>query len=130
MRSALRLVSSALRPTSAFRSLTRKETRHILRDRRTLAVLLLLPVVQVLLFGYALRTDVGEVRLVVVDPSGDVRSRALARELEASPSLRVVSFRRDDRGLDRAFVRGEADAALVLPTGFAAGLAQIGRAHV
>ena len=40
----------------AFASLVRKEAYHILRDRRTLVVLLLLPVVQVLLFGFAIRT--------------------------------------------------------------------------
>ena len=68
---------------TAFSSLVRKETRHILRDRRTLAVLLLMPLVQVLLFGYALRTDVGEVRLAIVTPSPDeaaLCSQALTRQ--------------------------------------------------
>ena len=43
-----------------------KEWRHILRDRQTLLILLLLPLAQVVLFGYALRTDVRDVRLVVI----------------------------------------------------------------
>ena len=60
---------------SAFRSFVVKETRHILRDRQTLAVLLALPFVMVLLFGYAIRTDVEGVRTVVVatdNPDGSV----------------------------------------------------------
>ena len=42
--------------------LLRKEVYHILRDRRTLAVIVLMPVVQVILFGFAIRTDVKDVR--------------------------------------------------------------------
>ena len=110
--------------SSAFSSLVLKETRHILRDRRTLAVLILLPVVQVLLFGYALRTDVGEVRLAIVDPSGDPRSRSLAGELDASTSVRVTRYLRTDRELDELFVRGDVDAAVVLPPAFAARMAR------
>ena len=49
-----------------------KELHHILRDRQTLAILLLMPLVQVLLFGYALRTDIRDLRVAVVDPTPDV----------------------------------------------------------
>jgi ABC-2 type transport system permease protein len=54
---------------SALSGLLRKEAYHIRRDRRTLAVLLALPVVQVVLFGFAIRTDVNDVRLAIVDPT-------------------------------------------------------------
>jgi ABC-2 type transport system permease protein len=106
------------RLSSAFRSLIRKETLHILRDRRTLAVLLLMPLVQVLLFGYALRTDVGEVRLSVVGPSLDEAGRSLLRELDASESIEVVGYSSVDAGVDGQFRRGDVDAALLLPAGF------------
>ena len=59
------------RPPSALGAFVRKELHHILRDRRTLAVLLLMPVVQVVLFGFAIRTDVDDVRLAIVDPAPD-----------------------------------------------------------
>ena len=52
-------------------ALLRKEAYHIRRDRRTLVVVLALPVVQVLLFGSAIRTDVDRVRLAIVDPAPD-----------------------------------------------------------
>ena len=64
----------------ALRAFVVKELRHILRDRQTLAILLLLPLAQVVLFGFVLRTDVNDVRIVFVDPAPDyatvaVRSR-------------------------------------------------------
>ena len=47
----------------------RKEVRHLLRDRQTLAILLLLPLAQVVLFGYAVRTDIDNVRVAIVRAS-------------------------------------------------------------
>ena len=47
----------------ALLGLLRKEVYHILRDRRTLVVIVALPVLQVIIFGYAIRTDVDHVRL-------------------------------------------------------------------
>lgn len=54
-----------------------KELRHILRDRQTLIILLLIPLAQVVLFGFAIRTDVTDIRLAVVDPAPDDASLAL-----------------------------------------------------
>ena len=56
----------------AFVGFVRKETLHLLRDRQTLGILLLFPVVQVLIFGFAVRTDVQDVAIAIVDPTPDV----------------------------------------------------------
>lgn len=104
---------------SPFRSFVRKEARHILRDRQTLAVLLLLPVAMVLLFGYAIRTDVEDVRVLVVDASRDVRSTDLTRALASTRALRLVGVTSGLPQVETALRSGEADVALVLPTGFA-----------
>ena len=68
-----------------------KEVRHILRDRQTLTILLLMPLVQVVLFGYALRSDVRDVRLAIVDPSPDYASLALSQRFEAAKRFRIVA---------------------------------------
>jgi ABC-2 type transport system permease protein len=115
---------------SAFRSLVRKEAFHILRDRQTLAVLLLMPVVQVLLFGFAIRTDVQNVRLAVVDPARDAASRDLLHTLAATPSFQVVAVRPTSAGLPSLLRRGGADAAVVLPPQFGRRLAHDGVAEV
>ena len=51
-------IEATRRDVNALWGLLRKETYHILRDRRTLAVLIFMPIVQVILFGYSIRTDV------------------------------------------------------------------------
>ncbi|HYE57093.1 MAG TPA: ABC transporter permease [Rhodothermales bacterium] len=111
---------------SAFRSLVRKETRHILRDRQTLVVLLLLPLVMVLLFGFAIRTDVRHIRLAVVDPAPDAATRALTAELMGTPAFGTVRGVPAVGALDGLFRRGEVDAALVFPAGFASDWARSG----
>ena len=97
----------------ALLGLIRKETRHILRDRRTLTVILLLPVVQVIIFGYAIRTDVQNVRIAVVDPAPDHLTRALRNRLAAGGVFEVVATLRNQEGLDQLFQTGRAQAALV-----------------
>ncbi len=95
-----------------------KEFRHILRDRRTLAILLLLPLGQVLLFGFAVRTDIREIRLVVVDPSPDAASLSLANRFSASPDFTVQYVRRVSE-LEALFQSDQADQAIIFPDHFA-----------
>jgi ABC-2 type transport system permease protein len=100
-------------------ALLRKEAYHIRRDRRTLVVVLALPVVQVLLFGSAIRTDVDRVRLAVVDPAPDEATLALRNRFAATETFRVVAVTARTADLDPLFRTSEAQAAVVLPVGFA-----------
>ena len=102
----------------------RKEVHHILRDRQTLAILLLMPLVQVLLFGYALRTDVRDLRVAVVDPTPDAMTLRLRGRLESTPRFRIVNVSSSSGALDGLFERRAADVAIVLPTAFADALAR------
>ena len=61
-----------------------KEFRHIFRDRRTMLILLVMPVVQIILFGFAITTEVQNVRMAVLDPSDDVLTRRIIEQLDAS----------------------------------------------
>jgi len=103
---------------NAFLGLVRKEVYHILRDRRTLAVLLLMPLVQVLLFGFAIRTDVEDVRVAVVSPTPDAATHRLRAKLAASGRFHVDSVLRSPDALEPLFQRGVIDQALVLEPGF------------
>jgi ABC-2 type transport system permease protein len=104
---------------SALRGLLRKEMLHILRDRRTLAVLLLMPVIQVVVFGYAIRTDVEDVRLAVVDPAPDPETLALRSRLTGARVFDVVAVLPDTGPLEGLFRTGAAQAAIVFGPGFA-----------
>jgi ABC-2 type transport system permease protein len=103
-------------------ALLRKEAYHIRRDRRTLAVVLALPVVQVLLFGSAIRTDVERVRLAIVDQAPDEATLALRSRFAASDAFRIVEVTPRTSHLDQLFRTGAAQAGVVLPVGFAADL--------
>ena len=103
--------------------LLRKEVYHIRRDPRTLVVLLALPVVQVVLFGYAIRTDVNHVRLAIVDPAPDEATRALRARLLAAGVFELVAVVPRTVDLDPLFESGAVHEAVVFGAGFAADLA-------
>ena len=111
------------RPGDALRAFIVKELRHILRDRQTLAILLLMPLVQVVLFGFALRTDVNDIRLAIVDPAPDYASTALASRFRGTGRFHVVAHAPTTRNLEPLFRRGAADVALVVEPGLARHLA-------
>ncbi|MEO6444391.1 MAG: ABC transporter permease [Gemmatimonadaceae bacterium] len=100
---------------SAFAGFVRKEVYHILRDKQTLWILLLMPLVQVLLFGYAVRTDVRDIRLALVDPAPGVASRALTQRFATSPRFQLIDVYRSPLPLDEAFRSGVVRQAVVLP---------------
>jgi ABC-2 type transport system permease protein len=99
-----------------------KEMRHILRDKQTLTVLLLMPLVQVVLFGYALRSDVRNIRLAVVDPSPDAATLALRNRFTANDRFRIVATSSSLAPTESLFRQGKADIALVFESGFAEAL--------
>ncbi|MBA3259679.1 MAG: ABC transporter permease [Gemmatimonadales bacterium] len=99
----------------AFLGFVRKETLHLLRDRQTLAILILFPVVQVLIFGFAVRTDVRDIAIAVVDPTPDVATTELRQRIDASDRFHIVDLASSTAGLDLQFRHGTIRQALVLP---------------
>ena len=98
---------------TALLGLLRKEVYHILRDRRTLVVIIGLPVLQVIIFGYAIRTDVDLVRLAIVDPAPDAVTLAIRNRFEAAGVFRTVAVLPQTDGLEPLFRRGAAQGAVV-----------------
>ncbi len=99
------------------RTLVRREVRATLRDPFTLGVLIAVPLVALLLFGFILSTEVENMRLGVYDASRSSASRRLIAELAASDSFRPRSFE-SRAAIERALVRGEISAGLVIPPDF------------
>lgn len=110
--------------TSALRAFMVKELRHILRDRQTLAILLLLPLAQVVLFGFALRSDVNNIRVAFVDPAPDYATIELRNRFAGNGRFRIVRTLPTTEGLEALFHRGTAEVALVFEPGFAGRLAE------
>lgn len=100
----------------------RKEVRHVLRDRQTLVILLLLPIAQLLLFGFAVRTDISDVRVALVAPSPDAVSAALRTRFEHSGRFTLLPPLSYPDSLDALFRSGQADVGVVIEPGLASRL--------
>ncbi|HSO21627.1 MAG TPA: ABC transporter permease [Chondromyces sp.] len=100
-----------------------KELLQLRRDWRTALALLGMPVVLLMIYGYALSFDVQDIRLAVVDRSHSRASRDLVDAFLASRYFVAVAALDDVRAVDALIDRGTAQAALVIPEDFAADLA-------
>lgn len=105
------------------RSLVRKEMRQILRDPRTKRIVFGSPILQLLLFSYAVTTDVHNVPLFVVDHDRTAESRALTDALTAGDWFHIAGSSDDPSDLERALDRGSAAVGIQIPPGFARDLA-------
>jgi ABC-2 type transport system permease protein len=105
------------------RALVRKELRQLLRDPKTKRIVFAAPVVQLLLFGYAVTTDVQDVKTFVVDHDRTAESRALQDAITAGGYFRISG--RSDRPADLAAALdgGRAAMGVEIPAGFARDLA-------
>jgi ABC-2 type transport system permease protein len=105
-------------------SIVWKEFVQMRRDRATLGMMLGIPVVQLLVFGYAIRTEVRDLPTVVFDQSRTRPSRELVQRLEATDNFRVVAYARSYEAAIRLVDAGRARAAVVIPPEYAARIAQ------
>ena len=101
-----------------FMSFVGKEFNHILRDTRTLMVLIVMPVVMIVLFGFALSTEIKDVKVAVYDPSRDAATSRLISQIDASEYFTVTAFLDGEDGVLDAFRSNSADIALVFEDNF------------
>lgn len=109
---------------NALLGLLRKELLHILRDRRTLAVVIFMPVLQVMLFGFAIRTDITGVRIAVVDPSPDYATLAIRNRLDATELFSTITVVRNTSELERLFQKTAIHEAIVFQPKFGENLSR------
>ena len=95
-----------------------KEFLHIFRDRRTILIAMVMPVVQIILFGFAITTEVQNVRLAVLDPSDDVLTRRIIEQLDASEYFTLSARFQTPQEMDEAFRRSQVDMAVVFTPDF------------
>ena len=95
-----------------------KELRQILRDKRSLLILLFVPAFFLLLFGYALNFDIRNVRLAVQDQDRSTKSRELVSSFVNSGYFALVGYVDSPKELDLLVDKGQARAILAIPAGF------------
>ena len=104
-----------------FISFVIKEAKHILRDKRTMLILFGMPLVMMLIFGFAITTDVRNVRTVVVTSSMDHMTRRAIDRLAASEYFTITTTVPTPREAELAIRGQQADMAIVFGSDFASG---------
>src|SRR3712207_4851553 len=101
-----------------FLSFIKKEFYQILRDRRTLFILLGMPVVQIVIFGFALTNEVKNAKFAVMDMSKDAATASITQELDASRYFDYAANVDSHAKIESVFRKGEVKLVVVFPVGF------------
>jgi ABC-2 type transport system permease protein len=101
-----------------FLSFTKKEFLHIFRDTWTMMIILVLPVIMMLLFGYAVTTEIRDTNIGILDNSRDEISNRLIDKLDESEYFSVVKVFKSNSEIDKAFRRNEISMAIVIENDF------------
>ncbi|WP_291146775.1 ABC transporter permease [Flavobacterium sp. UBA7680] len=101
-----------------FLTFVKKEFLHVLRDKKTLLILFGMPVVQILIFGFALTNEVKNTQIVVVDYAKDIASQEIITKIEASRYFEIRKTLAGSKELEAAFKTGEIKMAVIFPEGF------------
>ncbi len=113
-----------------FISFVKKEFLHIWRDKRTLFILLGMPVVQIMIFGFALTNEVKNAEIAVWDPSRDASSRSLTTQLDASRYFDIEKELVSYRQVEEEFRKGKIKLAVVFPAHFGEDLLHFNKAVI
>ena len=105
-------------------AMARKETRHMLRDARSLAFMFLMPAMMLFIYGYAINLDIMNAPVGLLQESHDRASNELAARFTASSAFRVERRFHDRAALAASIQRGEVWAAIVVPATYTRDLAQ------
>jgi ABC-2 type transport system permease protein len=121
---------SFLKRNSSLFAFIRKEFYHIFRDKRTMFILLGMPIVEIIIFGFALTNEVKNSKIAVFDQSADQASAAITQELNASRYFDVVKDIHSYSDIDAAFRKGTMKLAVVFPKNFNEDLLHFNKAQV
>jgi drug efflux transport system permease protein len=111
-------------------SVMRKEFLHIIRDRRTLAVMFAMPIIQLMLMGYAATTDIKHLNTAVLDGDKSSASRELIEAYRASNYFDIAFYVESEQDLQYLVDAGEARAGMIIPVGYGNEVAAGGQAQV
>jgi ABC-2 type transport system permease protein len=113
-----------------FFAFVKKEFFHIWRDKRTMFILLGMPVVQIIIFGFALTNEVKNANIAILDNSKDAATASLTTQLDASRYFalerNIVSYKQ----IDEEFRKGKIKLAIVFPQHFGEDLEHFNKAQV
>lgn len=101
-----------------FFAFIKKEFYHILRDKRTMLILLGMPIMQIMIFGFAITTEVTNVHIAILDPSEDVLTRQITDRVNANEYFEVKYVVNSPQELTQLFKEERIDLAMVFGSRF------------
>ncbi|MDO5609155.1 MAG: ABC transporter permease, partial [Capnocytophaga sp.] len=108
----------------------KKEFYHVFRDKRTLLILFGMPVVQIILFGYALSSEVKNISIAVLDNARDVQTTQIINKIGASTYFQMKNPVTDYAQIEQRFRKGDIKCAVIFPSDFGADLYRTGGAKI
>lgn len=113
-----------------FLAFVKKEFYHVFRDRKTVLMLFGLPIVQIVLFGFALSNEIKNTRIVVCDYARDAASQELITKMEVNRNFEVERSLMSQQQLEAAFKTGDVKMAVVFPANLSSDLQHLHKAQV
>jgi ABC-2 type transport system permease protein len=116
--------------SSQLKSFIRKEFYHVFRDRKTLLIMFGLPVAQILLFGFALTSEVKNAKIVIADNARDLNAQQVINKIKASTYFTVQEATVSYTDIEKYFKKGDIKCAVIFPSSFGNDLIRSGTAQV
>lgn len=107
-----------------------KESKHIFRDYRTLAILFVMPIAQLLIFGYVITMDISNAKIGVLDKANEYASHQLINQLTSSGYFTVAEQLNSEKEIEQAFRRGDFRMAVIIEKGFGNNLGKPSGSHI
>src|SRR5690606_36021727 len=108
----------------------RKEFYHVFRDKRTLLIMFGLPIAQILLFGYAITSEVKNSHISISDNSRDANTEQLINKIKSSSYFIVDETSLSEQEIESTLKKGDVKCILVFPPDFGKDLLHSGKAQV
>ena len=99
-------------------AIVRKEVRQLRRDRLTFGMIVGIPIFELLLFGYAINTDVRNLKTIIVDQANTHLSREFIQRLAQTQVVDIVDSKTTVQDLERELTRGAVSIGVYLPADF------------
>ena len=113
-----------------FLTFVKKEFYHIFRDVRTMMILLAMPIIQIVLFGFAITTEVKNAKIAIFDPSKDISTQQLINRIETSEYFDVAQYLNKPAEINKVFKDGSIGLAIVFSERFNETLSHTGKAQI
>ena len=113
-----------------FIAFVRKEIFHILRDWRTLIILIGMPIIQILVFGFAITNEINNARIAILDNARDHHSAALINKVLSSGYFRLETYLNSPMEIEGIFRKGKVKEVIVIENNFGTKLEKENKAAV